>query len=69
MLVGHLTPREREVLRLLVRGWTNREIAAELNVSRGTVKNHVARILTTLDASDRTQAAVRAVELGITVSD
>jgi PAS domain S-box-containing protein len=65
----HLTPRELEVLRLLVRGWTNREIAAELRLARGTVKNHVANILATLDASDRTQAAVRAVVLGITLPD
>jgi DNA-binding CsgD family transcriptional regulator len=61
----HLTSRQRDVLRLLARGWTNREIAAELGLAPGTVKNHVADILETLDASDRTQAAVRAVELGM----
>ena len=64
-----LTPRQRAVLRLLVRGWTNREIAAELRVAPGTVKNHVAKILATLDVSDRTQAAVRAVVDGITLPD
>jgi DNA-binding CsgD family transcriptional regulator len=62
----HLTARQRDVLRLLARGWTNREIAAVLGLAPGTVKNHVADILEVLDASDRTQAAVRAVELGIT---
>jgi PAS domain S-box-containing protein len=65
----HLTPRERDVLRLLVRGWTNREIAAELRLAPGTVKNHVANILATLDATDRTQAAVCAVVLGISLPD
>jgi PAS domain S-box-containing protein len=61
-----LTERERQILPLLAAGWTNREIAAELGMSVGTVKNHVARILEKLDVSDRTQAAVRAVELGMT---
>jgi DNA-binding NarL/FixJ family response regulator len=65
----HLTPRETDVLRLLARGWTNRQIARELKLAPGTVKNHVAKILATLDASDRTQAAVRAVELGIVLPD
>lgn len=60
-----LTDRERAILELLVRGWTNREIAAELELRPGTVKNHVQKILVKLDVSDRTQAAVRAVELGL----
>jgi RNA polymerase sigma factor (sigma-70 family) len=58
-----LSPREHEVLRLLAQGWTNAEIARELLVSSGTVKNHVSRILPKLAAVDRTQAAARAVEL------
>jgi DNA-binding NarL/FixJ family response regulator len=65
--IDHLTVRQRAVLRLVIKGWTNREIAAELNLSKGTVKNHIEQILTKLDVTDRTQAAVRAVELGIVV--
>ena len=63
-----LTTRERQILPLLAAGWSNREIAAQLGVKTGTVKNHVAKILEKLDVSDRTQAAVRAVELGLAVS-
>jgi DNA-binding NarL/FixJ family response regulator len=62
--VGELTPRELEVLRLVATGKTNAEIAQELFVSVGTVKVHVERIIDKLGVSDRTQAAVRAVELG-----
>jgi PAS domain S-box-containing protein len=62
---AQLTSRDRDVLRLIARGWTNRRIAAELQLSPGTIKNHVAHILATLNASDRTQAAVWAVELGL----
>ena len=61
-----LTPREQEVLRLLATGKTNREIAAVLVLSPGTVKIHVERIIAKLGVSDRTQAAVRAVTLGLT---
>lgn len=62
---GRLSPREREVLQLLTQGQTNREIAENLIVSVSTVKNHVEHILAKLDVSDRTQAAVRAIELGL----
>jgi RNA polymerase sigma factor (sigma-70 family) len=61
----HLTSRERVVLRLVAEGWTNREIASELNLSAGTVKVHVERILAKLGVAHRTQAAVRAVEMGL----
>jgi DNA-binding NarL/FixJ family response regulator len=64
--VSPLTSRELVVLRLVAQGWTNREIAAELHLSAGTVKVHVERILAKLGVSHRTQAAVRAVEMGIT---
>jgi DNA-binding NarL/FixJ family response regulator len=64
MLEG-ITPREREVLRLLARGRTNPQIAQELEINRGTAKIHVQNIISKLGVSDRTQAAVRAVELGI----
>lgn len=60
-----LTPRELEVLGLLTQGQTNRDIARNLGVSAGTVKIHVQHIIGKLGVSDRTQAAVRAVELGL----
>ncbi len=59
-----LTHREIEVLRLVAEGKTNAEIASNLFISVGTVKVHVERIIDKLGVSDRTQAAVRAVELG-----
>ena len=62
---GQLSPREREVLQLLTQGQTNREIARNLTVSVSTVKIHVEHILAKLGVSDRTQAAVHAIELGL----
>lgn len=56
--VAVLTGREREVLGLVARGLTNKEIARELTVSPATVKAHVERIIAKLGVSDRTQAAV-----------
>ncbi|MEH2167833.1 MAG: response regulator transcription factor [Nostoc sp.] len=53
-----LTPREKEVLRLIATGASNREIAQELYISEGTVKNHVTNILNRLNLRDRTQAAI-----------
>jgi DNA-binding NarL/FixJ family response regulator len=60
-----LTPRELEVLGYVAMGYTNRRIAEELFISVGTVKNHVEHTIAKLGVSDRTQAAVRAYELGI----
>jgi DNA-binding NarL/FixJ family response regulator len=60
-----LTKRELEVLRLLAQGQTNPEIAQSLVLSTLTVKTHVQRIISKLGVSDRTQAAVRAAELGL----
>lgn len=59
-----LSPREREVVQLLARGHTNREIGEALVITPNTVKIHVEHILAKFGASDRTQAAVRAIELG-----
>ena len=60
-----LARRELEVLRLLARGKTNQEIAQRLGLSALTVKTYVQRIIGKLGVSDRTQAAVRAAELGL----
>lgn len=61
-----LTDRERRVLALLSAGLTNREIAQRLSLAEGTVKNNVTIILQKLGVRDRTGAAIRARELGIT---
>jgi len=57
----HLSPRETDVLRMVVDGKDNAAIARELYISPSTVKNHVSRILMKLEADNRLQAAVRAV--------
>ncbi len=64
-LAEPLSPRELEILRLLANGATNREIAAQLVLAEGTVKNHVTSILGKLGVTDRTAAAMRAKELGL----
>lgn len=63
-----LSAREHEVLELLVTGLTNREIGSKLYLSPATVKSHVGHIIAKLGVSDRTQAAVRAVELQLVSS-
>lgn len=60
-----LTPREREVLALIARGRSNKLIARELGISEKTVKTHVGHVLAKLGVTDRTQAALRAVEAGL----
>ncbi|HEY0755840.1 MAG TPA: response regulator transcription factor [Ktedonobacteraceae bacterium] len=66
-LVGgeRLTERELEILTLLARGASNREISEMLYITHGTVKNHISTILSKLGARDRTQAALKAKELGL----
>jgi DNA-binding NarL/FixJ family response regulator len=65
--LGGLTPREREVLELLLRGLSNPEICARLFISDATAKTHVARILQKLGVRDRVQAVIYAYENGIVV--
>ena len=60
-----LTPRETEVLALIARGFSNKRIARELGVAEKTVKTHVAHVLHKLDVTDRTAAAVHAVQSGL----
>jgi DNA-binding NarL/FixJ family response regulator len=63
--LDRLTPREREVLELIGRGFPNKLIARELGLSEKTVKTHVGHVLAKLGVTDRTQAAVVAVRAGL----
>lgn len=65
LITAKLTGRETEVLRWLARGFTNADIAARLHLSEGTVRNHVSAIFAKLGVSDRTQAAVIAIQHGL----
>lgn len=59
-----LSPREMEILHLIARGYSNKEVAHELGISRQTVKNHMTSILRKLSVNDRTQAALYALRRG-----
>jgi len=60
-----LTEREQEVLHALARGLSNREIAEQLVITEGTVKNHVSNLIAKLEVRDRTQAVLKAQDLGL----
>ena len=64
-----LSERETEVLRLLARGQSNKEIARELHVNESTVKSHVSSILAKLGVQSRTQAALHAAKIGLVPSE
>lgn len=60
-----LTDRERTILRLLAGGYSNKEIGDLLNITDGTVKNHISNLLAKLGVRDRTRAVLRAIDLGV----
>jgi len=60
-----LSERETEILRLVAAGYSNKEIAKALNLSEGTVKNHVSNILSKMGLRDRTRAVLKALDMGI----
>jgi NarL family two-component system response regulator LiaR len=64
-LLEALTERERDVLRLIAQGRSNKEISAALHLTEGTVKGYVSAILSKLEVADRTQAALYAVKRGL----
>ena len=62
---SELTLRERDVLRLVVEGLANKQIAQRLGIGEKTIKTHVSRVLAKLGVADRTQAAVLAIREGL----
>ena len=65
MMRTNLTSRELEILGMLAKGFTNKEIANALEISDNTVRNHVMSIMSKLEVSDRTEAATAAIQRGI----
>jgi DNA-binding NarL/FixJ family response regulator len=64
-LISPLTSREIEIVNYMAQGYANKQIAAELNISEQTIKNHVTSILSKLDANARTEAVVTAIKKGL----
>jgi len=64
-LISPVTPREREILNYMAKGYLNKQIALALSISEQTVKNHVTSILRKLNANARTQAVVEAIKHGL----
>ncbi|HTJ29867.1 MAG TPA: response regulator transcription factor [Acidobacteriaceae bacterium] len=69
MMRTDLTPREIEILPMLAKGHTNKQIGKALGISENTVKNHVNSIIEKLEVSDRTQAATTAIQRGLIVME
>jgi DNA-binding NarL/FixJ family response regulator len=69
MMRTELTPRELEILRMLAKGLTNKQIGKVLNISNNTVKNHVNSVIEKLEVCDRTEAATTAIQRGIISAD
>jgi DNA-binding NarL/FixJ family response regulator len=65
LITDRLTEREVDVLRRIARGLSNADIAAEMHLSEGTIRNHVSSIFSKLDIADRTQAAILAIRHGL----
>ena len=65
---GPLTPRQCDVLDLMAKGYSNREIARTLDLAEGTVKLHVTALLKALNVSNRTQAVIKATAIGLTAT-
>ena len=65
MMRSSLTPRELEILEMIAKGLTNKQIASILTISDNTVRNHVNSIMEKLEVSDRTEAATTAIQQGI----
>ncbi len=65
MMRSNLTTRELEILKMLAKGLTNKQIASALNISDNTVRNHVNSVIEKLEVSDRTEAATTAIQRGI----
>jgi len=65
MTRSNLTARELEVLKLLAKGLTNKQIASALGISDNTVRNHINSIIEKLEVSDRTEASTTAIQRGI----
>jgi len=62
-----LSPREREIIELVAKGFTNKEIASALNLSQFTVRNHINSLTSKLQVSDRTEAAFFAIQSGLII--